>query len=455
MNVQQIQDSRIPMACLALPFVLVEIILIFAGLYVSIWLIPSGLAVLALVWWIVPEPRRVICLWISAVPLLPLLPADLRPAVLAGFTGLVLMTVWGGWLTGERRENNVSMPRPVGRFILIYMGISLAACLFSVDPAISLREWLTHGLIWVFFFGVFRMIDKNSLPFMAGALMASTVLMLIAATPDLISGRFLFAFGDQRLGSFYENPNNFAVPFIVSIPLFASAVMQGPYKGKTRMGLGVLLGASLICVLITNSRSAYLSVAVSLSVIFAFSPKGRWIWFSGVALASSMTMLFFGKEILFLLRLGQGLTGRGYLWRAAWRMMMDHPFGTGPGTYEQMKGAYILPADWIAKITHSSTLPGAAHNLYLTWGAELGLLTAVVLTVCLAGMTIRWFRIRSLVCSKSNIWLFSGALAILCGLFARAWFESGVIINDFSDSLYFLLPIWILTVLESDREPSS
>lgn len=454
MNGQPIHNSRFSMACLALPFVSVEILLVLAGLYFSFWLIPLGLIVLALAWWIVPEPRRVICLWISAVPLLPLLPSELRPAVLAGITGLVLLIVWTEWVAGGGRET-VSISRPVKRFIWIYMALSLAACFFSADPAISFKEWLTHGMIWIFFFGVLGIMDKSSLPSMAGALWVATVFMLIAALPDLVSGRVLFAPGSQRFGSFYENPNNFAVPFMVSIPLIVSALMQGRLKWTVRIGLGVLLGASLLCVLMTNSRSAYLSVAVSLSVLFAFSSKGRRIWFSGIAMAASSAMLFFGKEILFLLRLGQGLTGRGYLWKAAWRIIMDHPFGTGPGTYESLKGAYIVPADWIAKITHSSDLPGAAHNLYLTWGAELGLLTALVLILCLAGMIIRWFRIRSSVCRKGDGWLFSGALAVLCGLLARAWFESGLIINDFSDSLYFLLPVWILTVLESDRETLS
>lgn len=122
---------------------------------------------------------------------------------------------------------------------------------------------------------------------------------------------------------------------------------------------------------------------------------------------------------------------RGSLWRAAWRMFIDHPWtGVGPGNFRLFYGKYLGLPRWDDRFH--------ANNLYLEFLADSGAVGLLLLLGLLGTAVIVAFRaIRFATDPKSRIL----SLALACAF--AAW-----VIHGWSD--YFLeftptyLWFWIL-----------
>jgi len=120
--------------------------------------------------------------------------------------------------------------------------------------------------------------------------------------------------------------------------------------------------------------------------------------------------------------------------------------GVGPGNFEFVKSRYILPTTGLSQLMRSAKGTGAAHNLYLTVSAELGVLATAVLVVFLFVLLFRAGKLIRNTADSDLRMLLVAAISVIGGLMARAFFESGVIIGSgrLVDGINFLLPVLII-----------
>src|SRR5690606_28194054 len=96
------------------------------------------------------------------------------------------------------------------------------------------------------------------------------------------------------------------------------------------------------------------------------------------------------------------------IWRAGWRMVLDHPiFGVGPDQFlYQYSRRYIEPMGWPERYTSHP------HNLLLDVWLRLGVLGLAAMATLVAGLL--WWVKRLFVPIRQDVWAM-GAIAALVG----------------------------------------
>ncbi len=109
-------------------------------------------------------------------------------------------------------------------------------------------------------------------------------------------------------------------------------------------------------------------------------------WLLGVGAASVVIAVVAAGPALLARFATGGLEGRLSFWRTAIATFLDHPLtGGGPGTWPQLRYAYLGPDDPTYAVPHT-------HNLYLQIPAELGLVGTAGLTLAVLVFARVWWR---------------------------------------------------------------
>ncbi|HWP64052.1 MAG TPA: O-antigen ligase family protein [Candidatus Binatia bacterium] len=178
-----------------------------------------------------------------------------------------------------------------------------------------------------------------------------------------------------------------------------------------RLAAAGLAGACAIAILLTGSRGGYIGVAAALvvglglAVIRVAGAEGRrglgQVAGSGGALglfgttprwaiavagaAAVIGAVAAGPALLARFAVG-GADDRLGFWKTAILTFLDHPVtGSGPGTWAQLRYAYLGPDDPTYAVPH-------AHNLYVQVPAELGLVGTAALGVAVVVFLRGWWR---------------------------------------------------------------
>lgn len=138
---------------------------------------------------------------------------------------------------------------------------------------------------------------------------------------------------------------------------------------------------STLCLLLTASRMALFATLTASSVLLLWTLAGKPRVRGGIAVGAALLIviagvLAFGGNDLLWFRLGQDdptLGGRSELFAAHWAAFTASPlFGWGLGSFDavnlQMMTAETAPSLWTIR---------AAHNVYLQWLEEAGLVGAL------------------------------------------------------------------------------
>lgn len=384
------------------------------------------------------------------LPLLPILPPTANTATGWALFALLVVTWFFKWIS--RDFQNQKMPGYVKIFFISFIIIGIFSTLNAFIIQNSIAELIRYTSLAVLLFVLYQLIEtKRELLIMLNIILISTCVMVILALPDImavsvkevLSGAIIF----QRLESFYKNPNNFAIPFLLSIPIIYSKIIFRQYKGIIlNIILFGMLGFFLYVVFLTFSRSAYLCLFISMLFITLSLKIGRRIFLFFTTLFL-IILPFIAETLSTLIRLERGLTGRDILWKAAWQMIRNNfLLGVGPGNFESVKVYHILPMDFLSNIVRTEYVSGAAHNLYLTVFSEMGFLCLLSLVGFLILLFVKaWKGLKSATDNESRYLLYV-ATSVLCGLVVRSFFESGVIIGSgrFGDTIFFLIPVLII-----------
>jgi len=308
--------------------------------------------------------------------LAPLLPTMAVLALcLVGFASLML-----NFLRDTDRTLAFS---PINRYVLLYGAVYLAASLFSVTRADSLKV----GLLTIVFV-YFCIILENAVA-TRRQLDRLAQLMVLAAACVALYGiyQYLFQTGYQskawvdsdmfssitfRVSSTLQNPNMLGQYFILTIPLGGACLLSAKTWGKRIFWL-VCCGLLALSMLLTFSRGAWLGLLFA-GAAFVVLLNPRLILLAPVALA----ILYFVLPDAIVSRFtsigdltDNSTSYRLYIWFGTLAMLKDYWLcGIGPGdtAYNLVYPAY----------SYSGVEAPHSHNLFLQIVCDAGITALLV-----------------------------------------------------------------------------
>ncbi len=273
---------------------------------------------------------------------------------------------------------------PMAKAAAGFFACSACSAALSYDPAFSFFNWLflpcMYGALYVLLatYLVTESDERRLLDvFLAGAAcvvcygifqfadvqnMANT----IAAQDWVDPERFPLLY--RRMYSTLENPNLLAGYLLMMIGLFCPFALMERRRDR-RLLLWAVLVLLGLCLLLTYSRGAWLSLLAMAAVMAVLYDRRIWLLFLLVPvvllfyhgqITERFLSLFSGEDTSILLRLA--------LWESTEAMIADHPFaGIGWGAY------FLAYPDYNFFIQDPSVIIYHAHNMYLSIAAEIGL----------------------------------------------------------------------------------
>ncbi len=220
----------------------------------------------------------------------------------------------------------------------------------------------------------------------------------------------LFSESFGRLVATFENPNVYGTFLLIALPVvLLSAVFAKGWRGKTFLWFTtVLLTVNLF---LTYSRGCYLALVVSLFVLLVCKGRG-WLWVGVGALA--LCPLYLPESVMSrIASIGNladsSVSYRINIWKGALSMLEQYWWmgvGIGDGAFRSIYENHALTA--VEDAPH-------AHNLFLQFMAESGVLGLVILVLFFLFL----FRSAiSAVCRSNGAgkWLRLSLVAAWCGL---------------------------------------
>jgi len=177
--------------------------------------------------------------------------------------------------------------------------------------------------------------------------------------------------------------SNFQAAFMGLIAVVASTmVLNSRFKPLTRLGLAFMGFAAIVGVYETLSSQGYLNFTAGAGVVvmlWLFMSKRKLL---AIAVAG---LVVIGGGLVFLGLINSGplakyiyeasIAARGYYWRAAIKMLIEHPiFGIGMDNY----GTWYSRNRQVAMENGFSTYANSAHNVYLDLASNGGFPLLVV-----------------------------------------------------------------------------
>lgn len=314
---------------------------------------------------------------------------------------LVLVLVLAAWLAQGVAQRRIIVPHPP---LLWPMLALLAALALSLVGAASYREGLLELLKWVqvlaLYLAVAALLPRSGVAWLLAALLTAGVLQALLGLyqfltqtgpePFVLMGRFMRAYGAFGQPNPYAGYLGLVAPLAISLALWAWTSQPRPAM-RWRLALLAASAITSLGLLVSWSRGAWLAFAAAVAVVVLAHTRRAAPLVIGLAGLAALAVVVFGGAGL----LPAALTGRlsdlgqyvGLIditrtevtdanfavierlahWQAALDMWRDHLWlGVGAGNYAAAYAAYNLPR-WYEPLGH-------AHNVYLNFAAEAGLL---------------------------------------------------------------------------------
>lgn len=337
--------------------------------------------------------------------------AAVRPLSLSGMTldAADLLLAWTvvAWLAQGVARRHLEMPQ--ARLTAVLAVFVLAVSL-SLANASSWREGLPELVKWlqvaVLYLCVVAVLPAKRVGWLLGAILLAAVAQAVLGIYQFLTqsgpeafyilGRFTRAAGTFRQPNPYGGYLGLVAPLAVTLALWTWVGPQA-WSPKAWLARLILAGAAVVIllgVLASWSRGAWLALAVALTAtVLGFSRRAAPAILVSAGLVMAAGLVFGLADLLPASVIGRISELGDYLglvdlarvevtdanfsvmervahWQAAIKMWADHPWlGVGIGNYAVAYPSYALPR-WQEPLGH-------AHNVYLNFGAETGLVGLV------------------------------------------------------------------------------
>lgn len=252
----------------------------------------------------------------------------------------------------------------------------------------------------------------------------------------------------------YVNHGNYAGLMEMLIPVAMALAISLRWKHPAKPFLLFLAFITVVSVFLSGSRAGLVSLAVEFIVIglvlFSSQANQKQMLLAGIVAACLAVGFFYwldpgdvwGRWQQMASRPELALGSRQTIARDSWRMTRDHlAHGVGLGAFQTAYTPYQTVA--------TDLTIDYAHNDYLQFIAETGVLGIILLPVALALFFVLAFRHLSRRLHRQRGWVQFGAAVGVCGLLVHSFSEFNLHIPANAAWFTFLAAIATLPVLRS------
>lgn len=320
--------------------------------------------------------QHILYLLYATLFLLPLNPflfyVTLLPAVMA-------------WLYNWRKKGEVALALPpLWQPGAVFLVCSFLSAFVSKDIAFSFMNWalqpLMYALVYLLIYTTVsteKEKEKALYAFLAGAVVTVVYgFFQYANAADMAADMEAQSWVDperfpllrRRMYSTLENPNLFGAYLLMIISILTAFTLR-ERAVKRRTVFAVILLSLLLCLALTYSRGAWVSLAAIVLGLTLFYDKRFGLLF---LLVPVVLAFYHGQVVERFLSLFSGedtsVDLRFALWESTMAMIEEHPLlGVGWGAY------FLAYPDYNFFIQEEGVLIFHAHNMYLNMLAEVGI----------------------------------------------------------------------------------
>lgn len=329
-----------------------------------------------------------------------------------------------------KKQIKVSFP-PFFWGMIVYCALSILASFFSVNPGVSLidsKDLLLFLIIPIVYMGLRQ----------TNEIKRANLALLASAYVSIFYSLFTYVFKaapGERVQGFMGHYMTQAGVMLLFGALALSIFIFSRDKARFFWGLGFLL--SVLILILTSTRSAWIGMIIATSVIlFFFKPKTLII----IPIATALILFLSPKEVknralsIFSTRSYSNAQRLEYL-NAGIKIIKEYPiFGTGPNTVEM---EFQNPKYGLSEEAKQNV---HLHNNILQIAAERGIPTLLVWFVFLVWLLISLIK---LVPNKDPT-LFPLTVAAIAAFLAH--FAAGFFEYNFADAEVAALFFYIMTI---------
>lgn len=371
------------------------------------------------------------------------------------FIGIFLFAIWpiGGYLAaflsliwvfrvGEGRRIADFFQRDLA-IILVFIAFWLSS-IFSINFKISLAAALIFTLQVGLYLLVRVYLRKECCYRTVNLLLAAGLIVSLVGvyqyffpstpTPTSWLDTDLYADVHTRVFSTLYNPNVLGSYLVLIIALTLGSLASA--KGEKRIFLSLVLISSYLCLLFTFSRGAWLAMIISVSALFLFYRKKRFILLLiGIIFLVSLPEYsnVVSRMNLSLLQEDSSSVYRWQIWQGAIKVIQSHwIFGVGLGNFSTALG-HFLPVKSF-QVLH-------AHNTYLHILAETGVVGFLAASAFFGHTSYTAYKIYATSANQEVANLALGILVALIGLLVHGMVDATLFAPQLT--VFF----WILAAL--------
>jgi O-antigen ligase len=373
-------------------------------------------------------------LLLTFLPMLfPIISQDLASLVISGLILFGLALLGGRVAFGQERleHNKIFIAVVLLYFFFSFNTIISTFCNSSISAftiSESIRYFFYAGmLIVLYYFMTSTQIIRNLiLTAIAASIAIATSSYYLAFTLGI---RDLLLFGGIGMHGIHignTNANTIATVIANSMPILLAYWIFGIDKKKRYFCLFLCVYLFIIW-LPLNSRSSYLFIFGALITLLMFHPR-RWKYLSvisGLLLACYVVVASGIFPLLkVFLRLEKGLTNRGDLWTAAYRMFSESPLvGKGPDYFDKFKFYYMDPG--YGRLTSGYNFGLSPHNVLLMRAVDMGIFAVIAQVLLWVLPIVVFIKNSKLIKFSQYYYIYLASGAILVGMVLRSIFEVG------------------------------
>jgi hypothetical protein len=350
------------------------------------------------------------------------------------------------------------IPKSIIYFLLLYFSSMVISAIMSQYPSAAIgvifRQFAFFLVVFVFYSLIKSESDVKdyfiSIIIVACIFTAVFVAMFLNEGYDLLSIVSKTRVRITALTGNIEAATNF---FVISFPLIISFLLLKNKMLLKSVGWTILIFC-IIGLLLAMSRSAFLAIAISTSIIFFMLKRKifyRFLYSLGVVILLIILYEPLNEVITLLFRIEEGVSVRDQLWLMTVNIINDFPvFGLGPGVYKYELFNYypFMLNDFTGKVfiyfADVSEGVNLAHNIFLVFFSEMGILGLITII----SLPIIYFRIGIKVIQKYK----NGSVENYCLIIALFAAGASVFFRNIINSIGILyiggihtdLPFWLV-----------
>ena len=389
----------------------------------------------------------------TLVTFLSLTPGASLAVSIVKLAGLALAVSWFARIaTRQRSEDLFWVAHPwMSWFIALFLLWVTLSTIWAEQPGEALAALQRYVLNAALFLVVFTAIQsRQQVRALVGALVAGAVIAAlygIVAQPSAAGYAVgpTSASGLNRLAGTIGDPNQLASVLVIGFVLSIALAASSRRSSAVRIACIAAATITLAGVLFTVSRGGLFALGAAM-VATVLVARGRRLLATMLALLVAVTAIGYftavspaaGHRILE----ADGGSGRTDIWKVGWRMVEANPIaGVGAGNFPISSIHYLLVEPGaLQQDKYVVDDPHVAHNIYLGFLAELGVV-GLCLVLAIAGGSLRAASLAARTFARSGDreleLLTRGVIVAILALLAADFFLS----DQYSKQFWLLLAV--------------